>query len=135
MQSDTAILGDISLLPLVEPPPAPTSSAEGPFSVEITDITIDENGRYVVEYVTDGYTEQLPGTHMHFFFDNIPPDEVGMAGAGNRLMHGGPSPFTGYGTLDRPAEAGKLCVLVANPDHSVVPDSGNCFPLPDVQVP
>ena len=136
LQTATTISGDISTLPLIQPPPLPTGAVPGSLSVEITGITIDENGHYVVEYITVGFTEQLPGTHMHFFFDTIPPEEVGgISGAGNRLMYGGPSPFTGYGTLDRPGEAGKLCVLVANPDHSVVPDSGNCFPLPDAQGP
>jgi hypothetical protein len=50
-------------------------------------------------------------------------------------MHGGPSPFTGYGPADRPAEASQLCALVANPGHSVVLDSGNCLQLPDVPQP
>jgi len=46
-------------------------------------------------------------------------------------MYGGLSPFTGYARTDRPAEAGQLCALVANPDHSVLPGSGNCMMLPD----
>jgi len=53
-----------------------------------------------------------------------------MGGTGDRLMHGGPSPFTGYAVSDRPAQASQICALVANPDHSVILGSGNCFDLP-----
>jgi hypothetical protein len=124
------INGDISQLPLVEPPPAPTGAAASGVSVEITGISIDDQDRYVVEYAVDGFTESLPGTHLHFFFNTVPPEQTGMLGGGSRLMFGGPTPFTGYKTSDRPAEADQLCVLVANPDHSVNPDSGSCYPLP-----
>jgi serine/threonine protein kinase len=124
------VSGDISVLPLVEPPPLATGVAPGSPSVEIKQITIDSQNQYVVEYVTHGFTEKLPGMHIHFFFDTIPPDQVGMSGGGNRLMYGGPSPFNGYRIIDRPANAAQLCALVANPDHTVIPDSGNCFKLP-----
>jgi serine/threonine protein kinase len=127
---DATISGDISTLPLVEPPPLPTGAAGADLFVEITGITIDGEGRYVVEYVTRGFAPQLPGTHIHFFFNNVSPDQVGMDGGGNRRMHGGSSPFTGYLTTDRPAEASEMCALVANPNHSVIPESGNCVPLP-----
>jgi hypothetical protein len=46
-------------------------------------------------------------------------------------MFGGPTPFTGYATSDRPDGATQMCVLVANPDHSIIPDSGSCIDLPD----
>jgi hypothetical protein len=118
--------GDISTLPLVEAPPLPP----GP-SVEILAISVNEQGDYVVEYETHDYTEQLPGTHMHFFFNTVSPDQVGATGAGVRLMFGGPTPFTGYATSDRPDGATQMCVLVANPDHSIIPDSGSCIDLPD----
>jgi TolB protein len=98
--------------------------------VAIQQITINEENRYVVDYGTEGFTQKLPGTHLHFFFNTVSPEQVGMAGTGERLMYGGPSPFTGYATTDRPAEATELCVVVANPDHSVTPSSTNCFPLP-----
>ena len=124
------VSGDISTLPLVEPPPLVTGVAPGSQSVEIKQITLDSQNRYVVEYITHGFTEKLPGMHIHFFFDNISPDQVGMSGGGNRLMYGGPSPFLGYRTTDRPANAAQLCALVANPDHTVIPNSGTCFKLP-----
>jgi hypothetical protein len=113
--------------------PLPEGGATSEFSAQITQVTFDEQGNYVTDYVTQGFTEQLPGMHLHFFFNTVPPEEVGMNGGGNRLMYGGPSPFRGYKSTDRPAEATQLCVLVTNPDHSVILESGNCFPLPDAQ--
>jgi hypothetical protein len=104
---------------------------DAPFA-EITGITLDADNNYVVEYKTHNFTEQLPGTHLHFFFDTTPEEQTGMSGGGARLMFGGPSPFSGYNAADRPADAKELCVLVANPDHTVNTGSGNCFPLPDV---
>jgi hypothetical protein len=130
-QDQSTVSGDISTLGLVEPPALPETAAAADLTVEITEITIDDQSRYAADYVTQGFTEELPGTHLHFFFNNVPPEEVGMSGGGNRLMYGGPSPFTGYKPADRPAEATELCVLVTNPDHSVILESGNCYPLPE----
>ncbi|MFN2184454.1 MAG: protein kinase domain-containing protein [Anaerolineae bacterium] len=124
------VSGDISTLPLVEAPPLPTATPSP--SVAIQQITIDQENRYVVDYLTEGFTEKLPGTHLHFFFNTFSPEQIGISGTGDRLMYGGPTPFVGYATTDRSAEATEMCVLVANPDHSVVLDSGNCFPLPVV---
>jgi hypothetical protein len=126
------ISGDISILPLVQPPDLPDLPDK---FIEITQININAENRYVVDYVTRGFTEQLPGTHIHFFFNTTLPEQVGMSGAGSRLMHGGPSPFTGYRTIDRPPAATEICALVANPDHSIIIESGNCIKLPDVLLP
>ena len=95
-------------------------------SAEITQITADSQGRFSVKYTTSGFSE-LPGTHLHFFFDTVPPDQVGMSGGGNRLMYGGPSPFTGFLTSDIPIGAKQICVLVADPGHNVIGGSGNCL--------
>lgn len=126
---DTVVSGDISSLPLVQPPEL--ISAPGKF-IEITQIDLNAEGRYVVEYEITGFTEQLPGTHIHFFFNTTPPEQVGISGTGSRLMYGGPSPFTGYRAIDRPAQASEICALVANPDHSIIFNSGNCVKLPDM---
>jgi serine/threonine protein kinase len=130
----TELIGNIATLQLVEAPPMPTGGAPAADALfaEIKNITIDDQNRYVVEYDTINFDEQLPGTHLHFFFDTTPPEQTGMSGGGSRLMFGGPTPFTGYNVTDRPQEATKMCVLMANPDHSVIPESGNCFPLPDL---
>jgi serine/threonine-protein kinase len=110
--------------------PAPTDPA-GP-AVRINGITV-QDGLYVVEYETFGYQEALPGRHVHFFFDTVSPENAGVPGPGPWILYGGPRPFTGYGVADRPPEAERMCSLVANEDHSVIQDTGNCAPLPEGQ--
>jgi len=110
--------------------PTPTNTLP-PLYVRINNITINESNRYVVEYETFGYTEALPGMHVHFFFDTVPPDQAGLPGSGPWILYGGPRPFTGYGSADRPGGAIQMCALVANANHSVIQESGNCFDLPD----
>ena len=68
--------------------------------------------------------------HIHFFFDTVPPEQAGVPGSGPWILYGGPRPFTGYGVGDRPGGANYMCALVANPDHSVIANSGNCWGLP-----
>jgi hypothetical protein len=123
-----AVSGDISSLQVVEAPALPVAAAK-PF-VEISGISVDSQDRYVVQFTTRNFTPEIPGMHIHFFFNTVPPDQVGIGGGGNRLMHGGPSPFTGFAVSDRPAQATQICALVANPDHTVILESGNCFNLP-----
>jgi hypothetical protein len=98
-------------------------------SASIENITI-QGDRYAVEFKTQGFVPQLPGQHVHFFFDTVPPDQAGVPGSGPWILYGGPSPFTEYGLADRPAAAYRMCILVANPDHSVQANSGNCWDLP-----
>jgi serine/threonine protein kinase len=76
--------GDLSSLPLVEAPSLDEATNPEGLRVEIQNISLDSEGRYVVDYQATGFTEQLPGTHLHFFFDNVSPDAVGIDGAGNR---------------------------------------------------
>lgn len=106
----------------------PAIPTDRPYVV-ITNITI-QNGRYVVEYETYQYTEQLPGMHVHFFFDTVSQENAGVPGNGPWILYGGPRPFTKYAVSDRPAYATKMCALVANANHSIQADSGNCFELP-----
>jgi len=128
-RANTDFSGDLSSLLPAEVPPTPEGNLVT-LSVQISGITIDAQGRYVVEFSTTGFTPALPGTHIHFFFDVFSNEQVGATGGGNRLMYAGNSPFTGYAELDRPQNATQLCALVANPDHSVREESGNCFALP-----
>ena len=100
--------------------------------VRITDISI-QNNDYVVAFETDNFTPQTPinlNEHVHFYFNTVPPDEAGSPGSGPWIAYGGSSPFTGYETIHRPPGAWQMCALVANPNHSVQADSGNCFKLP-----
>ena len=98
--------------------------------VRIINITIDDQQRYEVEYETYGYTEQLPGLHVHFFFNNIYQENAGVPGTGPWILYGGPRPFTGYTVNDRPNDATQMCARVANSNHSIQLDSGNCVDLP-----
>jgi hypothetical protein len=116
--------------------PIPSSSASASPSAtpagrqaRITGIAISD-GRYVVDYQTFGYTPALPGTHMHFFFNTVSVPDAGVPGAGPWFLYAGPAPFTGYKVSDKPADASQMCILVANPDHSIIPDTGTCIALP-----
>jgi hypothetical protein len=106
--------------------PTPTPAGR---QARITEIRA-RNGRYVVDYEVFGYRQELPGRHVHFFFDTVPQREAGVPGGGPWILYGGPSPFTGYAVADRPASATQMCILVANPDHSVIRGTGNCVDLP-----
>jgi serine/threonine protein kinase len=110
---------------------APTvTSTLPPLYVRINNITINASNHYVVEYETFGYTEILPGQHVHFFFNTVPPERAGNPATGPWELYGGPRPFERYRVSDRPAAATQMCALVANPNHSVILESGNCFDLP-----
>lgn len=105
----------------------PTSES---FSVRITEIGLSPSNQYLVYYETVGFKEQLPGMHIHFFFNTVLPENAGMPGSGPWVLYGGPSPFTGYTTYQTPRDARQMCALVANGDHTVIQGSGNCVDLP-----
>jgi len=109
--------------------PTPTETLP-PLYVRINGITLNDSGQYVVDYETFGYTEVLPGMHVHFYFNTVPHEQAGNPGSGPWILYGGPRPFTGYRESDRPAQASQMCALVANNNHSVIAGSGNCFQLP-----
>jgi len=106
-------------------PPIP----EGIPFARINKITLDQN-----KYVVDFEVHQLePAMHVHFFFDTVPLPDAGAPGKGPwKMVFDLKAPFTEYGPTNRPKDAALLCILVAHPDHHVIPGSGNCFPLPDV---
>ncbi|MFN0094045.1 MAG: protein kinase domain-containing protein [Dehalococcoidia bacterium] len=114
------------------PPPTPTRTPtptpQGGWA-RINRVTI-ESGRYSVSFETSGFTYALPGNHVHFFFDTVPLAQAGAPGTGPWVVYGGASPFTGYAVGQRPANARQLCILVANPDHSVRAGTGNCVDVP-----
>lgn len=114
------------------PAPEPSGPFEPPYTpyVRIINITIDDQQRYEVEYETYGYTEQLPGVHVHFFFNTVYQENAGVPGSGPWIVYGGPRPFTWYAVKDRPDGATQMCVRVANSNHSIQLDSGNCVDLP-----
>ncbi len=115
--------------PTPSPSPSPTPTPPPPRHAQIVGITTS-NGRYVVDYEVAGYDPVLPGRHLHFFFDTVPPTEAGVPGSGPWIIYAGPVPFTGWRVSDRPAGATQMCILVANSNHSVVQGTGNCVDLP-----
>ena len=112
------------------PSMTPTETVPPGKYVRINGITI-EGDHYVVAYETFEYTEQLPGTHVHFFYDTVSEENAGNPGKGPWILYGGPRPFEGYKLNSRPAAATQMCALVANPDHSIIPGTGNCVNLPE----
>jgi len=95
-------------------------------------MNISPNGsNYVVEYDTYGYTEALPGQHIHFFWNNVPPAQAGVGGTGPWFVWGGPRPFDRYTIGDRPSVVTQICGLVANPNHTIISNTGNCYDLPE----
>jgi len=114
----------------LEPTITPSPTFPIAYYVEITGIKADST-YYIVDYETYGFTEQLPGMHIHFFFDTVSPEQAGVPGSGPWILYGGPRPFSQYRLSDKPAQATIMCARVANPDHSLYDlASGNCYLLP-----
>ncbi len=111
-------------------PPLPTpTEATGP-RVGINQITSDGTS-YIVDYTPYGYVPTLPGTHIHFFWNTVPPQNAGVGPTQESwILYGGPNPFTLYKVADRPPGATQMCALVANPDHTIQLNTGNCTNLP-----
>jgi serine/threonine protein kinase len=112
------------------PTQIPTATVPPGFYVRINGISLD-GSTYVVDYETFDYVETLPGMHVHFYFDTVPEEEAGVPGPGNWIIYGGPRPFKGYTIQAKPAGANQMCARVANADHSIIYDTGNCFDLPE----
>ncbi len=119
----TLVVRPTLIIPLL-----PTATKSGR-SAYITGITLNGDA-YAVAYGVSGYAQQLPGSHVHFFFNTVSPDQAGVPGAGPWILYAGPSPFMGYHVGDKPAGATQMCILVANEDHSVEQGTGNCWALP-----
>lgn len=115
------VLNQTARLPLVT-----SNSTPG---ARIDKITRSGN-TYVVEFTPVGFAPQPTGRHVHFFFDTVPPAQAGVPGSGPWYMYAGTSPFNLWGVADRPAGATRMCILVANADHSVIQGTGNCVRLP-----
>jgi len=97
--------------------------------VRITSITLN-GSNYVINFETFEYTPQLPGMHVHFFWNTVSQQNAGSPGSGPWDLYGGPSPYSKMTVSQRPAAATQICSLVANSNHSIQPNSGNCVDLP-----
>jgi len=105
-----------------------TATPSTPYVV-ITAIRVEGN-LYAVDYEVNNFTD---GLHVHIFFNNVPPEQAGSPGSGPwKLTWGtyGDPPFTQYSIANRPANATQMCALVANSNHSVQQNTGNCVDLP-----
>jgi hypothetical protein len=112
----------------VPPSPSPTW---GPGRQSRIDTITIRNGVYIVDYEIHGYAITMPGPHVHFFWNTIAPTKAGRpAPSSNWYVWFKPNRFDGYRVADRPGAATQLCVLVANMDHSVRQNTGNCVDLP-----
>lgn len=123
---ETAVLSQTIFLPAILNHPVYEEQAR------ILSITLDEDFNYLVEFETN-FEPDTQHTHVHFFFDTVAPEDAGVPGSGPWILYGGPSPFTGYNYADRPDGpfgAEKMCILVANHDHSIRLNTGNCVKLP-----
>ena len=128
----TATVAEPTATPTETPIPA-SPTPDTPY-VLITGITIDSSNYYVVDYEVHNYPSDSPQMHVHMFFDTVPPDQAGSPGSGPwKLTYGpyGDPPFRQYTVGNRPSGATQMCALVANPNHSVQPNSGNCMDLPE----
>ena len=105
-------------------------SSTPPETVAITDIGVAD-GRFIVDYETFGYTEDMLSLHVHFYWNDIREYEAGMGPyEQDWFVWAGPRPFDGYLVGDRPPGATEMCAVVANPDHTVLTGTGNCMALP-----
>jgi hypothetical protein len=110
----------------------PTPTPDTPYVV-INSITLDNSYYYVVDYEVHNFPSDSPQMHVHMFFNTVPPEQAGSPGSGPWKLTWGPygdPPFRQYAESDKPAGATQMCALVANPNHSVRPNSGNCVDLP-----
>jgi hypothetical protein len=112
-----------------EVPTTPTPTYPSLY-VKINEISLTSSNQYSVAYETFRYTEVLPGQHIHFFFDTVMPENAGMPGSAPWILYGGPRPFTGYSVYQKPKDAVQMCTLVANANHTIILESGNCMDLP-----
>jgi len=120
----------VTATPTETAPPTATSTPDTPY-VMITDLQVQGN-LYVVDYEVHNFPDGA-NLHVHIFFNTVPPEQAGSPGVGPwKLTWGafGDPPFTQYGIANRPAGATQMCALVANPNHSVQLNSGNCVDLP-----
>jgi hypothetical protein len=98
------------------------------FPAHITRIEV-ENDVYVVYFETS-YDLLTNRQHTHFFFNTVSPEQAGVPGFGPWFVYYETSPSRPYRVSDRPADATQMCILIANPDHSVNYGTGNCVDLP-----
>ncbi|MCA9854248.1 MAG: protein kinase [Dehalococcoidia bacterium] len=119
-----------TMRPTSTPTLAPTATPTFRWS-QIESIKLIDNGtRYSVDFKVGNFVPNIVNDfHVHFFFNTVLATNAGNPGSGPWILYDTPSPFTGYSVAEG-AGATKMCILVANPDHSVNQGTGNCVDLP-----
>ena len=96
--------------------------------------SISLNGdTYVVNYGVSGFAEDgtIATTHVHVYWNNIREDQAGVGPSQQSWdAYPGFSPHTRFGVGSKPGDATGICIVVANPDHTIQPGTGNCMALP-----
>lgn len=129
INADISVNGAVTvhnLLRSVALPFITTNKAPGS---QIQNITRTGN-TYVVDFKVVGFQPSISGQHVHFFFDTVTPTQAGTPGVGPWAMYAGTSPYNLLGVANRPPGATRMCILVANANHSVNQQTGNCTKLP-----
>jgi hypothetical protein len=90
-------------------------------TVLITNIKI-MNAQYSVAFTPYGYVPTQGGLHTHFYYNTE-------ANTVMDKMFSGPSPYS-LNTSTKPTNAVQLCAIVAEANHTVIANSGNCIDLP-----
>lgn len=114
-----------------------TTTTRPEMFVEITSSVGVSGENFEVLFTVSGYSPKISDDersfHVHFFFDTVAPENAGSNGKppGQWVDYDGPSPFFGMKVADRPAGATKICALVADFQHGILPGTGNCADLPE----
>jgi actin-like ATPase involved in cell morphogenesis len=126
------------------PPPAFDCRSDSGRCAFITNLRV-EDGTYVADYDVKDFDPIIfePGVrgtpedhHVHFFFNSTAPENAGTNGhppgawtIWDRAAGGGELRFDGLDVEDA-GTANQLCIRVADFEHGVEADSGNCVDLP-----
>ncbi len=135
--SPTATATQVPATATTQPTRTNTPTITATATPDTTYVVIDSIGldgsTYVVNYSVYNDPGEVPGLHVHLFFDTVPVEQAGVPGSGPWKLtyrNYGPSPYTGLGTANR-GNATQLCALIANPNHTVIQGTGNCVDLPE----
>jgi hypothetical protein len=128
VNSDLSVSGNVVVRNLLRSVALPVIATNKTPGAQIESVT-RTGTNYSVAFNTSGFQPALSGQHVHFFFDTVPPTQAGVPGTGPWFNYGGASPFTLWGVANRPFGATRICILVANSDHSVIQNTGNCVKL------
>lgn len=89
-------------------------------------------GRYIVAYATLGFTPDLYGIRVRFYFDGEDPAQVGPGVEEVPAEPGQVSDgiFSGFTVRSRPTGARAICAIGVQPDGSLILESRDCVALP-----